>query len=324
MFENTIFQDLYLIPLTGAIFIAAYTCLLLAPRKKKERIKFSYDALNKPFSKTWANDLYLISFKSPVSNFLPDDDFDEKAVKNNQTIAQAGFSEIMDYRVLTTLQLILFSIAVILTALIGFLLVNSLDVWCALFNLNPEEVSPMSVFMVIGCVLLLCSMAPKIYIASKAGSVRTDFIKNLPILQIFLVSMIKSNRPLQDVLYTLGNADTVYRSIFSNAYRIYARDKESAYDYLTSAFAGTGWTNTISVLRTSDRFSAVETCKALSNQLRDLEEEVSQMKSGKSNIKSLISEGSMALPLASIMLLTVVPILMAAFGMVNQATSMVG
>lgn len=322
MFENTIFQDLYLIPLTGAIFLAAYTCLLLAPRKKKQRVKYNYDALNKPFSKTWANDLYIISFKDPVASFLPDDDMDEKAVKNNQIIAKAGYSDLMDYRVLTTLQLILFSVALIVTALIGFLLVNSLDVWCKLFNLQPEEVSPMSVFAVVGCILIFGAMMPKIYISSKANNIEAEFIKHLPILQIFLVTMIKSNRPFQDILYTLGNAEIVYKHIFANAYRIYVRDKEGAFDYLENAFAGTGWVNSINVLRSGDKFSQEETCKTLSNQLRDLEEEVSMMKGGKRNLKSLISEGSIALPFAAIMLLGIAPVVMYAFDMINKATAL--
>lgn len=322
MFENTIFQDLYLIPLTGAIFLAAYTCLLLAPRRKKQRVKYNYDALNKPFSKTWANDLYIISFKDPIASFLPDDDMDEKAVKNNQIIAKAGYSDLMDYRVLTTLQLILFAVAVVVTALIGFLLVNSLDVWCKLFNLQPEEVSPMSVFAVVGCVLIFGAMLPKIYISSKASNIEAEFIKHLPILQIFIVTMIKSNRPFQDILYTLGNAETVYKSIFANAYRIYVRDKEGAFNYLKNAFAGTGWVNSINVLRSGDKFSQEETCKTLSNQLRDLEEEVSMMKGGKRNLKSLISEGSIALPFAAIMLLGIAPVVMYAFDMINKATAL--
>lgn len=319
--RDTIFENIYLLPLIGAMFLAAYTCLLLAPKKKKKETKFQYDALNKPFSKTWANDLYLISFKDPVAKFLPTDDMDEKAVRTNQAIAQAGFSEMLDYRVLTTMQLLLLAIASILTALIGFLLVNSLETWCALFNLNPEEVSPMTVFAVIGCVLIFGALMPKLYINSKARNVRTEFIKNLPILQIFLVSMIKSNRPIHDILYTLGNAETVYRTIFSNAYRIYVRDKDSAYDYLQSAFSGTGWVNSIAVLRTSERFSRDETYKTLNSQIHDLEEEVSLMKSGKRNLKSLISEGSIALPFLAVMLLGIVPVVIWAFGMVSQATS---
>jgi len=323
MLNNTIFENVYMIPLVGALFLAAYSCLLLAPRKKKE-IKTQYDALNKPFTKTWANDLYYISFKSPFVSLMPEDDMDEKAVRTNQMIAQAGFSELLDYRVLTTLQTLLLIVAAVLTALLGFILTNSLDLWCAMFNLNPEDVAPMTVFAVVGCVLVFSAMLPKLYINSKAGNARTEFIKNLPILQIFLVSMIKSNRPMQDILYTLGNAETVYRTIFSNAYRIYVRDKEGAYDYLASAFAGTGWTNAVAVLRTSEKFSREEVCRTLNNQIHDLEEEVSLMKGGKRNLKSLISEGSIALPFLAVMLLGVVPLMVWAFGMVNDATSAVG
>ena len=321
--ENTIFQNLWLLSLTGALLIGAYGLLLLAPKKKKKKnIKIDYDILNRPFNKNWANDLYAMSFKSPLASFIPEEDTDPKAVALNKSIAQAGYSMEMDYRVLNTLQILLFMAAVVLTGVIGFILANSLNLWCALFNLKTEDVSPMTIFLIVGSVLLLTALLPKLYIKSKANRASSEFIKNLPVIQIFLVSMMKSKRPIDEVLYTFGQAETVYKSIFANAYRIYSRDRNAAFEFLHNAFNGTGWDSTITTLETLSSYDTSETVKILSNQIRDLEEEVNDSKLGKRNIRGLISEGSVGMPFLAFMLLVIAPLAVWALDMVSKASSM--
>ncbi len=316
-----IFQNLYWLPLVAAIFLTGYSCLLLAPKKEKfkERVKYNY--LDKPFEPNWANDLYVISFQSPFSSFIEENDMHPKAIETNQMIGKAGKSHLLDYRVLTTLQLMLFIVSIAATVLFGILLVNALPFLCLLFNIPTEDVSTPTVFMTVGIIFLLLSIAPKFYIRSKANQTEAAFIKNLPILQIFLVNMIKSNRPIQDILFTLGTANTVYKDIFANAYRIFVRNRVDAYDYLATVFAGTGWATTVNVLRNSDKFDIKDTCTTLVNQITDLEEEVAASKSGKSSLKSLISEGSIGLPLAALMLLGVAPVVIMIMNMLNSASS---
>ena len=316
-----LFDYIYLLPAVGAIMLVLYAIFLLAP-KKEVTVKPVYDALDRPFDKGWQNDIYEMSFKAPFNSLMPEDSRDIRAVALNQKIARAGLSRQMDYRVLTTLQCMLLFGALILTFILGFIVMNSMDIWALLFNLSAEDTDPLAIFTVIGIILVLCAFIPKIVISLKANSVKREFIKNLPVLQNFVVSMMKSGRPISDVLFTLGDSDTVYRDIFANAYRIFIRDKEHAYDYLEDAFHGTGWTNTISLLRTNDKYSIEETTKALSGMMKSLEDEVQVLKGAKRGIKALISEGSIALPFLAVMLLGVSPILMWGIVKLGEALSM--
>lgn len=306
---NSVIEFIYLIPAIGALMLATYIVFLMAP-KKEVTIKPVYDALDRPFEKGWQNDIYEMSFKAPFNSLMPENSRDIKAVRLNQQIARAGLSRQMDYRVLTTFQILLFIGATLLTIMFGVIVMNSMNVWSLLFNLSAEDIDPTVIFLVIGLIMMLLAFIPRIYISFKASNVRKEFIKNLPVLQNFVVSMMKSGRPMADVLFTLGDSDIVYRDIFANAYRIFIRDKEHAYDYLEDAFYGTGWTNTISLLRTTDRYSTEETVKSLSGMMKTLEDEVQNIKGAKRGIKALISEGSIALPFLAVMLLGVAPILM--------------
>lgn len=316
---------LYLITISAALILAVYGMLLSSPNKKKQK-KFikNYDELSKPFESNLYNDIYDISFKSPFTSFIPETDNDKKAIQMNQMIAKAGYSSKMDYRVMITLQTMLLGLAVVATVVTGFVLANALPFWTQLFNLQEEDVSPMTVFVILGSIFLLCALLPKLIISSKANNAETGFIKDLPILLIFIISMMESNRPIGEIIYTLGMADTKYKSIFANAYRIYRRDKEASFEYLFTAFDKTGFKDVIQILATSNEYSKEESLKVLSNKLPVIQEEVSNLKGKKNLVKSLISEGSIALPFIAIALLGIVPIIMYFMNMISDAQSLVG
>lgn len=317
---------LYLITISAALILAVYGMLLTSPYKKKQKkyIPKNYDELSKPFESNLYNDIYDISFKSPFVSFIPETENDKRAIELNKMIAKAGYSSKMDYRVIITLQTMLLGLAIIATIVTGFVLANALPFWTQLFNLQEEDVSPMTVFVILGSIFLLCALLPKLIISSKANNAETGFIKDLPILLIFVISMMESNRPIGEIIYTLGMADTKYKSIFANAYRIYRRDKEASFDYLFTAFDKTGFKDVIQILATSSEYSKEESLKVLSNKLPVIQEEVTNLKSKKNVIKSMVSEGSIALPFIAIALLGVVPIIMYFMNMISDAQSLVG
>ncbi|MEG1299900.1 MAG: hypothetical protein RSC93_04295 [Erysipelotrichaceae bacterium] len=310
----------YLIALTGAFLIALYMLLLYAPKsKKKKQIVNEYDTMVKPFTKNFYNDLYTISFKFPFASFMPESSKDKKAIELNHKIALAGYSEQMDFRVLSTLQISLFFLAIVVTLLFGFLLNTSLGFWCALFNLNAKDISPTTAFLVIGCVTMLLALVPKMRINSKAKNKEAGFVKDLPVLQIFLIGMLQSNRSISEIIYTLGTAETPYRDIFSNGYRIYTRDREAGFDYLITAFNGTAFKDSIIALSTGASYARDETVKVLRGRMGLLEEEVMAIKRKKNGLKSMISEGSIVLPFATLFLLGVTPLIMWGFSNMTKA-----
>lgn len=313
-------QNIYLIPLGMAFIIAIYGLILTSPKKlKDEKMIMTYDGLNSLFNNYISNAVYEISFKSPFTQFVPEDPECEKARSIDATIAKAGFSNVMNYRVLQTGQILLFILAAIATVLLGTFVDSTSVIFEFLFNVKIQGGG--STYLVVGGILVSLALVPRFYINMKASSRHTNFVADLPVLQLFIILMIRSKRTIPEIFFVLSKSEMRYQDIFSRAYRIFLRDRGQAFIYLRSVFYGTPFMDSISVLETFDNYSKEESAQVLDNQLDRIVEDVATLKKNKNVLLGLITEGSVALPFAGLMLLAVVPLIVYGLNAMTIATN---
>lgn len=216
----------------------------------------------------------------------------------------------MDYRAFAVLQMVLLMAALSLTLVVYLFLLQGDLLFRVLFNINITDTGNLNaVSIMIGIILLTMAFIPNIYIKYLANKKTEAFVADLPLLQLFLILMIRSKRPIGETLYTLSKTDGRYRNIFATGYRIFLRDKDAGFNYLESAFARTSFRDSINVLATCDEYSREYGAESLQAKMPTLLDDVAAAKKNRGVLRGLLSEGSIALPFIAVMLLTVGPIL---------------
>lgn len=232
------------------------------------------------------------------------------ALARNSVIARSEMTKKLDYRAFAVLQMVLLMTALFMTVVVFLFLLQGDALFRFLFNINIEDESNLLVMSIMsGMSFLLMAFIPNIYIGHMARKKSDAFISDLPLLQLFLILMIRSKRPIGETLYTLSKTEGRYRNIFATGYRIFLRDKDAGFNYLESAFARTSFRDSINVLATCDEYSREYSAESLSTKMSTLLDDVAAVKKNKGVLRGLLSEGSIALPFVAVMLLVVGPIL---------------
>lgn len=312
-------EYIYLYPLAGSVLLVLLGALQLKPRKiKVEDISLIYNGVDKPFDNIMSNTLYKWSYQKPFVWFIPETPLHPAALSRNSVIARAELTKKLDYRAFTVLQTSLLAIALVLTLIVYLFLQQGDALFRVLFNIKLAEGGNMNIItVVIGIGFVMMAFFPNIYINYIANKKTEAFVADLPLLQLFLILMIRSKRPIGETLYTLTKTEGRYRNIFATGYRIFLRDKDAGFNYLESAFARTSFRDSIGVLASCEEYSREYSAESLTSKLPTLLDDVAAAKKSRGVLRGLLSEGSIALPFIAVMLLTVGPILYSVMSSMN-------
>lgn len=322
MMGNLFITYNYMLPLFFALAIGIYVLISLLPKKEVVATAIPIDNLDKPFNNKLSNQLYELSFKPPFVWFIPENPESKPAKELDQRIAKAKLTEVFNFRIVNTLQTVLMMIAVFITIVFGFVIQNSSMLIKFLFNFSIDPESQNVIFMLIGAIMMIASLTPKLYINSRARSLENEFYTNLPILQQFVLIMIRSQRSIGEIYNVLAYSELPYNEIFRVANLVYVRDRVAASDYLEGVFHGTPFYETILILRSFDEYGIEQSIESLKRRNNSILSEVQSMKKSKGVIKGLITEGSIILPFSAVMLLGAFPVVWWSMQMLNGAMSM--
>lgn len=311
----------YLIP----IFVGLIINLYIYAKQQSEDVVVTLDktvVMDKPFASVWANELYSLSFSPLFAKFIDEDEFSERSLDENRMIAEAGLSDLMNYRVLNVLKALLLFAALVITVIMFLLSNYTGPIIEFLFGFEDTGERDLTVVAIVGVVALIGAITPGKYIKSKSNRNSVGFQEDLPILQLFLVLLLGANRPIGEVLYILSKTNMRYHAIFATSYRIYLRDREAAFNYLRGVFSGTHFVDSIDILASYQDYSKTESLQILKNNLEILQEDVLNYKKSKNIGKNIFTEGSVALPFVALFLLGLAPVIVYALGMMGSAQSM--
>lgn len=280
--------------------------------------------IDEPFDKEWKNTLYKLSYSIPFSWFIDEKELNPKTKEIKENLFYADMNKSFNYRSFTVFKILMLLSSVIMFFLLGFIIENYVVVTNFLFNLNQDataisvgQINKFKIYVFMG-LMILC-LLPNIYIRNKSNMAKYAKIKDLPIIQLFITLMLRSKRPLGEILFTLSKLKTKYKDVFNVGYRIYIRDKKEGLDYLYNKFNGTKFQDTIKTLKDLDEYSKEDSIKILENNMLEIEEENKSIQR-KQDIKNLlISQISLVIPFLSIILLGFAPIVALGISTFQQA-----
>lgn len=280
--------------------------------------------IDSPFDNEWKNTLYKLSYSIPFSWFIDDKERSPKTKELKENLFFADMNKMFNYRSFTVMKSLIFLSSFIIFFLLCFIIENYVSITNVLFNLNQDattiSTTQMGKFKIyVFMILMIICLLPNLYIKHKANNAKYAKIKDLPVIQLFITLMLRSKRPLGEILFTLSKLKTKYRDIFNVGYRKYIRDKKEGINYLYSKFDGTKFQNTIKTLRDLDEYSKEDTIKILENNMEEIESENKDIQK-KQDIKNLlISQVSLILPFLSIILLGFAPIVALGISIFQQS-----
>lgn len=255
------------------------------------------------------NELYNYSFVSPFKYFIPEKEKDKNAVKLTEQINQAELTEKFNYRSFIVLKLMLLFFGIILFSINLLLLENLGPIVKFLFNVKDfAKGANLDTKILIALICICISIIPSIYLKYKAKNNLENKIKDIPVLQLFIISMYRSNRSVREILYVLGRTNTRYKEIFQSGFRIFVRDEDKGFNYINSKFKGTKFEDTLKIIRQSNDYSKSEIIRSLENNMQETIEFNNQRKQSANVTKLLYTDASFVIPFIGTACLTFVPL----------------
>ncbi|EOU1990070.1 hypothetical protein BFS06_12445 [Clostridium perfringens] len=315
-------NNLFYIPLIIAWLILLF--LILSESAKSKTKKISNKRL---FKGELYNELNNFSYEAPFKWFIPEVEVkkkgkiikDLKAEKKinelKSLISKANLGDKFNYKSFTVLKLIVFFLCAVGYVVFSILLDNSNVVMNILFNISydaqkaTEQVGGFNdskIALVI--ILLIISLIPQMYLKMRAKRNEKKFLKDIPIVQLFITLMLRSNMSVNQILYVLSRTNTIYKETFGKAYRMFVRDNKSGLDFLRSSFKETKFEETVMILFQSKDYSKEEILHSLDNNMEDTVEFLNNMKQSADISKIVYSQASMIIPFAGTILLALAPI----------------
>lgn len=304
---------LYIVPLVLGIVLMLLQLLLNQNLGRK-----------KPFENDYTNLFYNLSEVAPFRWFVEEDPRHIKALKLNHLIKEASMEKVLDYRSATAMQFVLLFGGIAAFLMINLSLTPLISMLAFLFNLDPQAMlEDISTLNMIRVAVVFVTLSPgliiKPYLKRRAKIKEIDFIKDLPLLQLFIILMLRSDRTIGEVMYVLSTTKSTYQRTFQQAYLIYLRDPEEAFTHLEEIFDGTRLIETVYTLRDYAEYDKEESIKTLENNQEEIEEFTKQARKKAEAGKNLFATISMAFPFLAVLALGAAPLAYWALNLISTS-----
>ncbi len=280
---------------------------------------------DRPFDNDYSNALYNMSFLIPFRWFIEEDRRAKKAVEMNDLIVDARMDSKLDYRSSVVLQFILMFLGVVLFLMLSIIVKPAMLFFGMLTNLDFTQMfeegssAALMIRLVLVAICTIPSILMKPMLKKRTKGSEIDFLKDLPLLQLFIILMLRSNKTINQVLYVLSSTNTAYRRTFEHAYRIYLREPNEGFDYLEDAFDGTKMLDTIYTLRDFAEYDKKESIRSLENNQESILDFSRNARKKVEANRNLMATVSQAFPMLAVMALAVGPVAYWAIGLMQTS-----
>ena len=251
-------------------------------------------------------------FGIPFKWFVDDDErpTEKKTKQLQKTIALGGYDKYFTLRSYMTFKVVI----TLVMLLIGGFFLLVIQYWDLIASLlfavesEPVELSLgakgaiVSAFLVVGLI-------PNFVLKSKVKTKLKNDAKDIPVLQMFIILMLRSNKTIAEILYALSKVNTPHKEVFEKSYRVYLRNKGEGMDFLKRHFHDSRFVDTFNLLEDIGEYARNETIRILENNLHSIVEETAMIKRRNDMSRLIFSQASMIIPFVSVMALGAIPLI---------------
>lgn len=311
-------MTLYIVTL---LFILFFIYLLWAEMKLKK-----LEIEEKRFDSPFFNWIYRYSNIAPFIWFADDDeDLTKKGEKILHQLKTGNLTHTLTVRSYMALTFLFLVASVLIGALLVFLQPYIPSIVSFLFDVDVSEMETaynMRTSIIIMMLSLLIALVPNQILKARSKKTIVSNSKELPVIQMFIVLMLRSGKTVSEIVYGLSKLQTPHRKTFEHAYRVYVRSPQEAMDYLRKEFDFSRFADSFDLLEDVSEYARTETITIMEAGMNSLVEEIEQVKR-RNDISSLVySQASMIAPFSALILLGAVPFLIMGLSMMSSVQSM--
>lgn len=280
-----------------------------------------------PFKEKWANELYKMSYQIPFKWFV-DEEKDKKAKEIKTMLSDANLRNRFNYRSYTAFRLTLFIGSIVVFLFLSVIFDNSQTVARILFNIPSVDITNNTASAIrqykeyTVVLLVILNLLPNIMLRKRAKTQLIAQLTDIPVIQLFIVLMLRARRPIADILFALSKINTHYKEVFDNGYRVYLRNKEDGLEYIKERFGESPFKETVNVLKEMGEYSREDSIKLLENNMAQIIEHTNSLKRRNNLTSSVFSQGTIAIPFTAIILLGLFPVAIWAISLFNRVTGL--
>lgn len=277
----------------------------------------SYQLKNSPeintqkFEKKFYNEMYLMSFGFPFKHFVDDDDHptEAKTRKLKQDLSIAGFDKNFTLRSYMTFKVFIMMVFMLIGGLVVLLMKYSHFFMKLFFNTETVEtpLAPKTIILVMA-IFLFFALIPNMILKQRVKKKIKEDTKDIPVLQMFIILMLRSNKTIAEILYALSKVNTPHKAVFEKSYRVYLRNKGEGIEFLKKHFEGTRFVETFNLLEDIGEYAREECIRILENNLDSLVNEINMIKRRNDATQLVYSQGSMIIPFVAVIILAAAPL----------------
>ncbi|WCK57694.1 hypothetical protein PP175_27035 (plasmid) [Aneurinibacillus sp. Ricciae_BoGa-3] len=304
------------------LLVAFLIALGLMNSVRIERTKIH---IKSPFKLKWANALYRYSYYMPFIWFIDEKEVNKKTKDIKKKLAEANLTHVFNYRSFTTMKVGLLISSIVLFGFILLIINNGGTVAKFLFNIKQIDINGNTTGSLtklkagVLIVLAILNIIPNIYVKRRADMYKYFHLKDIPVVQLFIILMLRSKKTIGDILFALSRINTRYKDIFDTGYRMFIRNKEDGLQYIKESFGETNFKETINVLKEMGEYSREDSIKLLENNMQQIIEKNNASKRRTDLSKLVYSQSTIAIPFIAIIVLCFVPLAVWGIHIFSQA-----
>lgn len=263
------------------------------------------------FNKKFHNKMLDLSYCFPFRYFVPKDfERDEKIDNTKKFLKDAQIEDKYNVRSFMAFKFFIFLVSFVLYLILVLIKKYSYKIRNFLFktNLSPKSFSFVDTLPLL-IICLFLALLPNIILKVKAKKNIMNRNKDIPLLQMFIILMLKSGKTVNETLYLLSKLSTPHKNTFIVGYRIYTRNPEEGFSYMKERFDNKKFQETFDVLEEIENYSRKESIMILENNMGSIVNEFNDIKRRNDLTNLLYSQASMIVPFLSIILFVMLPII---------------
>lgn len=294
----------------GAVWIVVFFVLMTQIQTEKLNFK------DKPeFITPFYDNVYHLSFVLPFKWFVEDDNnLTKKGLLMQEQLRITGNDKMFSVRSFMAYKVVLLIASLALGGFIILLMHNMGFITGFLLDLDSAKekstggLNPKTIILVLSACMIIPLM-PGLKLKSQAKRALVTNTKDLPMIQMFTILMLRSNKTVSEILFALSKLNTSHRDVFERGYRIYLRNKQEGMAYLRSNFTHDRFIEMFNLLEDIAEYAREECIQIMESNRKSLVDDINSIKRKNDLSRLVYSQASMMVPFAAILLLGAAPVI---------------
>ncbi|MFF2531483.1 hypothetical protein ACFVS2_21485 [Brevibacillus sp. NPDC058079] len=278
------------------------------------------------FGSPFHQEIYRLSFIAPFKWFVEDDrNLTPKGEKVKELLKLSGYDKNYTVRSFMAFKVLIFFASMVMVTLALFLmekLPTLMNTAMNIQNVTAQDSKgvPLNVIFITIAFFMMFALFPSIKMKNIAKKSILARSRDLPMIYMFTILMLRSNKTVTEIIYALTKLNTHYKEVFERGYRMYLRNKHEGMAYLRSQFDNDRFAEMFNLLEDIAEYAKDECVSIMESNMKNLVDETNMVKRRNDLSQLVYSQASMVIPFMAIILLGAAPVVI--MGITIFTTSM--